>query len=72
MTVSSIKNFYVENTITEEEKSFNSLKKAVEYCIKQKNTNLLIHIGGYNLEYYEQGDTYETLYNKCKEILEKI
>ena len=64
--------FYVQNTITDEEIKFSSLKKAVEHCVALKDMNTLIHIGGYNLDYYIAGDTFDTLYARCKEILDTI
>lgn len=70
MKISNIKRFYVENTLSnEKDKIFYSLKKAVEYVIEQANENLLIHIGGYNLEYYIKGDTVNSLYLRCSNII---
>lgn len=68
--------YYVQNIYTDEERSFNTLKKAATYAVAQDDTRNIIHIGKYNLEYYEIGDTVESLYNKCKatetEILKKL
>ena len=70
MKISNIKRFYVTNTISnEKDKVFYSLQKAVEYVIEQANENLLIHIGRYNLEYYIKGDTVNSLYLKCSNII---
>lgn len=67
-----IKRYYVQNTLTDKTKGFSSLKKAVEYCITEKNTALLIHIGGYNLDYYKIGDDFLSLYSRCKEYLNSL
>ena len=67
-----IKRYYVQDALTDKTKGFQSLKKAVEYCISEKNTSLLIHIGGYNLDYYKKGDTYTTLYNRCKDFINEL
>ena len=70
MKISNIKRFYVENTLSnEKDKIFYSLQKAVEYVIEQADENLLIHIGGYNLEYYIKGDTVNGLYLRCSNII---
>lgn len=66
MKISDVKRFYVEDTLTcTEVATFFSLTQAVEYVIAKANTNLLIHIGGYNLHYYLKGDTHNTLYLRC-------
>lgn len=67
-----IKRYYVQNALTDKTNGFSSLKKAVEYCITERNTALLIHIGGYNLDYYKIGDTYITLYNRCKDFINEL
>ena len=72
MRISDIKRFYVQNTITDEQKGFCSLTQAVEYAIEKANTNLLIHIGGYNLEYYLIGDTFDSLYTRCANIIARL
>lgn len=63
---------YVQNIYTDKEYKFNSLKKAVEYAISVKDETNLIHIGYYNLDYYKNGDTFDTLYKRCKEIIKNI
>lgn len=45
---------------------FTSLKKAVAYAIESKDTAFLIHNGAFNFDYYRYGDTFETLYARCK------
>ena len=67
-----IKTYYVEHTISSEYVTFKSLKKAVEYSIQKKNEMLIIHVGGWNLDGYNRGDTFETLYNRCKKYLAEI
>lgn len=68
-----IKNYYVENTTTcANEATFKSLKKAVAFCVIRKDTNLMIHVGGWNLDSYEIGDTTETLYTRCKKYLAEL
>lgn len=69
MKVSYIKKYYVEHYYTDEQKSFKTLTAAVKYVLEKKDTNLLIHIGGYNLDYYHNGDTFESLYNRCATIV---
>jgi hypothetical protein len=69
MRISDVKRFYVQNTRTDEQRGFCSLTQAVEYAIKKADTNNLIHIGGYNVEYYLYGDTHESLYARCAEII---
>ncbi len=61
--------FFVQNIYTDNEKKFQSLKKAVEFCIKEKNTCNLIHVGFWNLDYYQLGDTVETLIARCRKII---
>lgn len=63
---------WVQNVYTDEEHKFNSLKKAVEYAITLKDDTNLLHIGYFNLDYYRKGDTFNTLYNRCKEIIKNI
>ena len=78
MTMNNIKNFYVENTNANEHKRFSSLKKAIEYAVEKNKEEksyypfLLIHIGWYNLEYCTNEDTFETLYEKCKNIINNL
>lgn len=70
--ISYIKRYYVEHYYTDEEKGFKTLTAAVKYVLEKKDTNLLIHIGGYNLDYYHNGDTFESLYNRCVAIVEQL
>lgn len=72
MKVSYVKRYYVQNVNTNEEKSFKTLAAAVKYALEKKDTNLLIHIGGYNLDYYHCGDNFENLYNRCVTIVTQI
>lgn len=72
-----INNYYVENTYNDNINRFDTLKKAIEYGLKHKNDFyfsdvLLITIGGYNLTFISKSDTYESLYNRCKEIINTI
>lgn len=64
--------YSVENIFTDEVKPFRNLKKAVEYAIEQKDSSNLITCGNINLEYYMYGDTYDTLYARCKAIIERF
>ena len=72
-----IRNYYIEHTIKDGYIRFTSLKKAVEYGIQHKDNEvfsdmLLITIGGYNLTKVHKSDTFESLYNRCKEAINTI
>jgi hypothetical protein len=69
--ISDIKNFYLED-FDGNEVRVNSLQRACELAVDRHDVHTLIHIGGYNLDYYRYGDTVETLYNRCVEIIHKI
>lgn len=64
--------YTVENIFTDEVKPFRSLKKAVEYAVKQKSSANLVTCGNVNLDCYTYGDTVETLYSRCKSLIEKF
>lgn len=66
------KGYSVENIFTDEVKPFRSLKKAVEYAIGQRDSANLVTCGNVNLDCYVCGDTVETLYNRCKSLIEKF
>lgn len=66
------KGYSVENIFTDEVKPFRSLKKAVEYAVGQRDSTNLVTCGGVNLDYYMSGDTVETLYSRCKNVIEKF
>lgn len=72
MKISYVKRYYVENVCTNEEKDFKTLTAAVKYVLEKKDANLLIHIGGYNLDYYHNGDTFNSLYNRCASIIKQF
>lgn len=72
MKISYVKKYYVAHSYLDEEKTFKTLSGAVKYVIEQKDPNLLIHIGGYNLDSYNRGDSFESLYNRCVDTLASI
>ena len=73
MKITDVKRFYVEDTRDNTEQAvFFSLTQAVEYVVAQADTNLLIHIGGYNLHYYCNGDTTNSLFLRCANTLATI
>lgn len=72
MKISYIKRFYVQHCFTDCQVGFSSLTAAVRYAVSQKDTNLLVHIGFFNLDYYRNGDTFDTLYQRCVEIVKNI
>lgn len=73
MKITDIKRFYVQDTRDNSEiATFFSLTQAVEYLIAKADTNLLIHIGGYNLSYYLIGDTHNKLYIRCANIISRL
>lgn len=72
MKVHDIKRFYVQNTITDREIVCHSLTHACEIVINQHDENNLIHIGGYNLDYYRKGDSVNSLFLRCVNILSGI
>ena len=72
MKISNIKNFYLENTNTGKTVVAHTLRHACELAVNAHNTNLLIHIGGYNLDYYQPNDSVTMLYNRCLEIINNI
>jgi hypothetical protein len=72
MKISDVKRYYVQHSYTDEQKGFTTLTSAVKYVIEKKDHNLLIHIGGYNLDSYNRGDSFETLYNRCVNTLASI
>ena len=69
--ISDIKNFYLED-FDGNEVTVHSLKRACELAVERRDVHTLIHIGYYNLDRYHYGDTVETLYNRCVEIIRKI
>ena len=72
MKISDIKNFYVEDIYNNhKEIRVSSLKKACEIAIERAETTTLIHIGSFNLDRYHIGDTYETLYQRCADIIKE-
>lgn len=76
--------YYVENTFSDEKpEQFTSLKKAVERTIELASAEFnpvwakhfdkwLISLPCYNLEYYHRGDTFETLYERCKKTFNEL
>lgn len=65
--------FFVQNTdeFENNEVEFNTLDKAVKWCINAKNDAYLIHIGYWNLDYYKKGDTFESLKARCENIIKE-
>ena len=72
MKISDIKNFYLEDTNSGKEIKVHSLKHACELAVNRHDVNTLIHIGGYNLDYYHESDSAGALYNRCVEIIHNI
>lgn len=72
MKISNIKKFYLEDTKTGKTVVAHSLRHACELAVNAHDINLLIHIGGYNLDYYQPYDSTATLYNRCLEIINNI
>lgn len=63
--------FYVENTMSMENKGFNSLKKACEYAFANRDKLMapfgvmLVHNGYHNFDYAEMHKSEEELYKSC-------
>lgn len=73
MTENNNTMYYIEDTKTNRDiLSTCSLWHACELAVNRHDTNILIHIGSFNLDYYMRGDTTLSLYDRCKKILASL
>lgn len=64
--------FKVEHIFSGKVVDFKRLKDAVKYSIEEADTANLILCGNINLDYYRDGDTEESLYQRCEEIVKRF
>lgn len=67
------KYFGVEHVFTNKVKRFTSLKKAIEFVLDSDEPRYYLpFVNNINLDYYQYGDTFETYYNRCYDIVKSI